>query len=252
MNDGHHYDLEKLNPDKLRLKKRRSLLKKTIIFSIVIGLIGLKLLSLSVLTQLAISSYNKNNPSQSLQRLSPLGIANVIETYKFHFNKGDALFINGEYDKAEKSFRTAQKSVPKDFFCQLTLNLVLSMEAQADQFLSAKNYDKAIEKYDEIKIIVRDAKCGFSEAEQSADGKMQKVAENSKQKSDQAKQTRNGDNAQENKNTNQEENRQPSKDQQEKINNNTEQNIRKRQERQAQKNADNATKSDRKYDSKNW
>lgn len=253
MNNDQIYDLEKLEPEKLRLKKRKKLFKRTIILSVVCLVIAFKLMSLTIFTAGAISSLNANNAPQAIQRLSPIGLLNIIEGFKFHFNIGDAYYRNGEFVKAENSFRNAQKSVPKSFFCQLTLNLVLSIEAQADQAVLAKDYDKAILKYDEVKAIVRDSKCGFSVKEQKADESMKKVAEESKKKSDEAKQSRNGDKANE-KNKTQSKNTptEPSKEQSDKLTKNAERNIRLRQLRQSQNAGNDFDYSKRKYDAKNW
>lgn len=253
MNNDHTYDLEKLEPEKLRLKKRKALLKKTILISIISLLISIKLMSLTILTAGAISSLNSNNPDQANQRISPLGILNLIEGYKYNFNKGDVLYRKGEFAKAESNFRTAQKSVPKNFYCQLTLNLVLSIEAQADQAVEAKDYDKAIIRYDEIKAIVRDSKCGFSQDEKKADDKMKKIAEESKKKSDEAKQSRNGDKSDQKGDKKEQSNQnEPTKDQQDKLTKNAEKNIRLRQLRQSQNAGNDFDYSKRKYDAKNW
>lgn len=248
------YDLEKLNPDKLRLKKRKLLFKRTAIVSFVVIVIAIKLLSLSVLTGSANSYLKANNAQKAIQTLSPLGLLNVIEGYKYHFNKGDAYFRNGEYQKAEAQFRTSQKSVPKNFYCRVTLNLVLSLEAQADQAVTAKDYDKAVVIFDEIKAIVRDAQCKNIVEETKADEQMKQVAERSTKKSDEAKQARNGEKSDQNgkPQTDTTKQNQPTKDQQDKLQKNAEQNIRLRQKR-AQENANsNFDYNARKYDAKNW
>ncbi len=248
MNDNKPYDLEKLNPDKLRLKKRHILFKRFFVATIIIAVISLKLMSLSILTGGAISSLKANNPGQAIQRLLPLNILNIIETYKLYFNKGNALFIKGDYPNAEKNYREAQKSAPKEFLCQITFNLILSIEAQADKAVEDKDYDKAVDRYEEIIAIVKNTKCGFTTSEKSAEEKMKNSAKEGKEKSDKAKQDRNGEKQKvkpdEQKD---EENKPPTDEQQKKLDENNQKSNKKRQE-----NEQDRSYSEREYDAKNW
>jgi len=248
MNDNKPYDLEKLNPDKLRLKKRRILFKRFFVATLIIAVISLKLMSLTILTGGAISSLKANNPGQAIQRLFPLKILNIIETYKLYFNKGNALFIKGDYPSAEKNYREAQKSAPKEFLCQITFNLILSIEAQADKAVEDKDYDKAVDRYEEIVAIVKNTKCGFTLSEKEAEGKMKKSAEEGKEKSDKAKQDRNGDKEKVKPNEQKDaKDPTPTDEQQRKLDESNENSSKKRQQREQDR-----SYSDRKYDAKNW
>ena len=248
MNNNAPYDLEKLNPDKLRLKKRRILLKRFFVATIIIAVISLKLMSLTILTGGAISSLKANKPGQALQRLFPLNIFNIIETYKLYFNKGNALFIKGDYPSAESNYREAQKSAPEEFLCQITFNLILSIEAQADKAVEDKDFDKAVDRYEEIIAIVKNTKCGFTTSEKAAEEKMKKSAKESKEKSDKAKQDRNGEKEKVKPNEQKEGNDPtPTEEQEKKLEESNENSRQKRQQREQDR-----TFNDRKYDAKNW
>jgi len=248
MNDNAPYDLEKLNPDKLRLKKRRILFKRFFVATIIIAVISLKLMSLTILTGGAISSLKANKPGQALQKLLPLNILNIIETYKLYFNKGNALFIKGDYPSAESNYREAQKSAPKEFLCQITFNLILSIEAQAEKAVEDKDFDKAVDRYEEIIAIVKNTKCGSSSSEKAAEEKMKKSAKEGKEKSDKAKQDRNGDKEKVKPNEKKDSNDPtPTDEQERKLNESNENSSKKRQQ-----NNEDKSYNDRKYDAKNW
>ena len=254
MTDSNLYDLDKLNPDKLRLTKRRKLFKRTVVLSIVGLLVAIKFMSPTILTSVAISAYNVKDSQKALRYLWPLQVLNVFEPYKYYLNSGDVKFQKADFAGAESQFREAQKLVPKSNFCQITINLVLSIEAQADALAAAKNYDKAIERYDEIKAIVLDSKCGNSENEKTADNKSKEVEKRSSDKSDAAKKARNGDSTEKSATEKQEEQKaeQLTEDQTEKLQQSEQNSSRLRQQSKQRKDSYDVDITKRKYDAKNW
>jgi Ca-activated chloride channel homolog len=254
MNNSGPYDLNKLNPDKLRLQKRKKLFKRSVLITILGTIIALKLMSPTLLTSASISAYNSKDFKAAKSRISLLKIINIIEPYKYYLNSGDAKYQLGDFPGAERDFREAQKLVPKDKFCQITLNLILSIEAQADSLAAKKDYDKAIERYDEIKALVIDSRCGNSEEEKKADSKSKEVEQRSSDKSDAAKKARNGDDS---KKTNSEQDQDQkadklTKDQTDKLQSAEAKSLKKRQQSQQRKDTNDFDLSKRKYDAKNW
>lgn len=254
MTDTNLYDLDKLHPDKLRLSKRKKLFKRTFAFTIMGLLIAFKLMSPTVFTAMAISAYNVKDSQKALRYLAPLQVLNIFEPYKYYLNSGDAKYQKADFAGAESQFRNAQKLVPKSNFCQITINLILSIEAQADALVAAKNYDKAIERYDEIKAIVLDSKCGNSDGEKTADYKSKEVEKRSSDKSDAAKKARNGDSTKKSASENAQEQKaeQLTKEQTEKLQKSEQNSSRLRQQSKQRKDSYDVDVSKRKYDGKNW
>jgi hypothetical protein len=56
-------------------------------------------------------------------------------------------------------------------------NLILSIEAQADKAVEDKDFDKAVDRYEEIIAIVKNTKCGSSSSEKAAEEKAAREAE---------------------------------------------------------------------------
>lgn len=63
----------------------------------------------------------------------------------------------------------------------MTINLALSIEAQADALAADKKYDEAIVRYDEVKTLATDGKCGGSQPENQAKQKLQQAEQRAKQ-----------------------------------------------------------------------
>jgi tetratricopeptide (TPR) repeat protein len=205
----------------------------------------------STLTSWALKAYKTNNPATALTRLKPIGLLNIIEGFKYPFNAGVMYYQKGDYTAAEAHFRQAQSLVPKQYYCQVTLNLVLAIEAQADAAVSAKDYDKAIERYDVLKAIVRNAKCGTSDAENKAGQKMEDASQRGDQKSGDAKKARNGDGDKKSDQSSTH-SQQPSQQQEQQLEKSMEQSMRARQQQSQQDASSNKGTNDRKYDAKNW
>jgi hypothetical protein len=244
------YDLSKLTPDKTRLARRKKLLKQTMVASIVIFIGGFLLTMPNAITGKALKSYFKNDFNGAARTLRILTFPNMIESYKLHLNTGDSHYQLGKFKEAESQFRAAQELAPSKYYCQMTINLALSIEAQADALASEKKYDEAIVRYDEVKTLATDGKCGGSKPENQAKQKLQQAEQRAQSKSDQAKQARNGDKAEDQQKDTGEQN-QPDPAQEQKLKNAAAESakIRAKRQQQRQSSQDN---SEHKYDAKNW
>ena len=245
------YDLSKLTPDKTRLEKRKKLLKRTLVPSAVVLLIGLFLVAPNVITGGAIKSYYGANYDAALRSLKLLSFPNMIESYKYHLNAGDVYYGKKDYKNAEERFRAARDLTPKQYYCQITINLALTIEAQADELVSAKQYDQAIVRYDEIKAIVTESDCGLSVSEKEAGATMEKVGERSNEKSDQAKKARNGDQGDKTDEQADSKQSEPTQSQEQQLKDAADKAAKSRATRQQQRQSNYDT-SEHKYDAKNW
>lgn len=173
MNPTRPFDLDRLNFDKHRLAKRRKLLLVSLIPCLVIGVVALKLISLSALATIAHSSYQSGDYDRTANTLSPLRTGNWFEPYLVHFDQANARYKQGDYQQAEESYRRALETVPEERECDVRINLALSIIGQADALLAQKSYDQAIVRYDDAKAVVYDGQhsCGvqFNDQSSSAD-----------------------------------------------------------------------------------
>lgn len=207
MSNQRPFDLAKLDFEGRRLRRRKRLLLYSLPVCILCLLLAIKLLSIPVFSSIAQQSYTSTRYDNALGWLGPLRIFNWLEPFKVSYNSGNALYGKGKYVEAEARFRHALELVPFEYECDVRINLALSIEAQADAFLAEKQYDQAIVRYDGVKAVLYDGQdsCGvqFNEVALGDDtggsGSNSQVARDIEkrvqQKSDAAKQARNGDEA---------------------------------------------------------
>lgn len=201
-----------------RAKKRKKLLKISIPVTALVLVLSFLLMFPTLMTNRAIEAYEDNDPSGSLSKLSLIKYPNLYEKYKYHLNTGDAHYLGQDYILAEKSFRRAQKLVPKKHFCKITINLILSLEAQADAFSTQKKYDEAADLYDEIIKINDETKCAENSSENAASEKMQEASDRAEEKKEKNEKQQNdesnndGDGDEESRNPDE-----PSQDQQDQL-----------------------------------
>lgn len=195
------YDLELLDFDGIRLKKRRKLLRRSCVPMLVVVLVAIKLVSTSGLTKLGNTAYYSADTS-SVQYYRATTIFNFYERYVGYFNYGDSLYMKADYAGAQKQFEKALNYVPTAKGCIVRLNLALTLEREGDSALSEKKYDQAMTFYAQALTVLEQGKCADVSSAQNKQGNGGKE-ENSKKageaekrvkgKSDQAKLARNGD-----------------------------------------------------------
>ncbi|MEO8863164.1 MAG: tetratricopeptide repeat protein, partial [Candidatus Saccharimonadales bacterium] len=153
------FDLNKMDFDTIRLKRRRRLLLRSLPFTVIALIIGIKLVSLSALTSWGIKAYSTKDYSASASRLKPLLFINRMERYKAPFNEGTALLQAGKYQEAQKQLEESLKYVPDKKECTVRINLAISLEMQADLLAGNQKYDQAIIVYDQAKAVIAQGSC---------------------------------------------------------------------------------------------
>ncbi len=251
------FDLGKLDFEGIRRRRRRKLLLFSLPVCFVIVMIALKLLSLPILSQIAHSYYMNGRYDIAHGVLKPLGLANWFESYKQPFNQGNALYKKGDFVGAEAHYRTALVTVPEEKECDVRINLALAIEAQADEFLGKKNFDKAIIRYDDVKAVLQDGKdaCGVQFSDDKDGGATsERIEKRVTEKSDSAKRQRNNDEATTGEGAEGEaSDTHSTKDKLEELEKkSTDAQKERAQRQQTQRQSGEWEKSDRSYDDKNW
>jgi tetratricopeptide (TPR) repeat protein len=259
MNPKKPYDLAKLDFEGQRKKKRKKLFKYTAIPIVIFLVVGIKLVSLSVINSMALKSYTTGKFVSAASQLQPLKVMNFIEPYIVHFNRGDALYRAGNFEGAQGEFETALRNAPENKTCIVRFNLVLALEAQGDKAVDDKDYDKAILKYDGAKAVIEGgASCAKSNNEESkkAAQKSEEADKRIEAKSEEAKQARNGDdkggsNGDKSESTEEQETEKPSEEQQEQLQEKQD-NAQRQRQKDMQRDRVDYDKNPGKYDRKVW
>ncbi|MBD8539046.1 hypothetical protein [Frigoribacterium sp. CFBP 8751] len=131
--------------EQYRKRLRRRLLLWSAPVVLVVLLVALKLLSLPTFAALTQWSYGDQQFERSASLSEPLGVANVVEPWVHHFDRGTAYAQIGVLDVARQEFVTALDLAPDDatISCVIRVNLVLTIEAQGDAALLELRYADA-------------------------------------------------------------------------------------------------------------
>nr|BFF13689.1 hypothetical protein GCM10025699_49920 [Microbacterium flavescens] len=128
-----------------RRRLRRRLLLWSLPVVLIVLLVAAKLLSMPVFAALTQWSYADREFERSTSLSEPLGIANVIEPWVHHFDRGTGYAQIGVLDVARTEFATALELAPDDptISCVIRTDLVLTIEAQGDAALLELRYADA-------------------------------------------------------------------------------------------------------------
>jgi len=131
--------------EQYRKRLRRRLLLWSAPVVLVVLLVALKLLSLPTFAALTQWSYGDQQFERSASLSEPLGVANLVEPWVHHFDRGTAYAQIGVLDVARQEFVTALDLAPEDatISCVIRVNLVLTIEAQGDAALLELRYADA-------------------------------------------------------------------------------------------------------------
>jgi hypothetical protein len=131
--------------EQYRSRLRRRLLLWSAPVVLLVLLVALKLLSLPAFAALTQWSYADRAFERSASSSEPLGVANVVEPWVHHFDRGTAYAQIGVLDVARQEFVTALDLAPEDatISCVIRVNLVLTIEAQGDAALLELRYADA-------------------------------------------------------------------------------------------------------------
>lgn len=146
-----------------RLRRRRLLLAWGAVPVLAALAVALKLLSLSVFAQQAIWAFDAKDGAGVSSAADGLGVADVIETHKSHFARGDAYVLAGDYTRARAAFEEALRRTGPDDECTVRVNLALSIEKLAVAAQEAGDPARATSLYDDGLAVVEDAPEGCFE-----------------------------------------------------------------------------------------
>ena len=154
-----------LNPsivdqEHIRKLRRKRLFNFFILPIVILTLVGGFLLRTEFFNLLYRASYNANNYSSAKTYTDMQNLANIIEPYIIYFDRGNALYMGGDYSSAENEYRSALlENPPKSMLCKVYVNLSLSIEKQGDNEFDDKNYDNALILYNSAEAILYENNC---------------------------------------------------------------------------------------------
>ncbi len=167
-----------LNPnvvdqEHIRKLRRKRLLNFSILPIIILSLVGGFLLRTGLFNLLYGASYSANNYSSAKTYTDIQNLANIIEPYIIYFDRGNILYMGGDYSSAENEYRSALlENPPKSILCKVYVNLSLSVEKQGDDEFDDKKYDNALVLYNSAEAILYENNCAAkNDNEESKDSR---------------------------------------------------------------------------------
>ena len=146
-----------------RLRRRRLLLAWGLVPVLAALALALKLLSMTVFAQQAIWAFDGKDGAGVSAAADGMGVADIVETHKSHFARGDAYVLAGDYARARAAFEEALRRTGADDECTVRVNLALSIEKLAAAAREAGDPARATSLYDEGLAVVEDAPEGCFE-----------------------------------------------------------------------------------------
>ncbi|WP_077487776.1 tetratricopeptide repeat protein [Sinomonas mesophila] len=140
-----------------RMRRRRRLLAWGLLPVLAALLVAAKLLGMSVFAQQAIWAFDAKDGAGVSSAADGMGVADVVETHKSHFARGDAYVLAGDYARARAAFEEALRRTGPDDECTVRVNLVLSIEKLADAANVSGDTARATSLYDEGLAVVEAA-----------------------------------------------------------------------------------------------
>lgn len=136
---------------------RRALRRVLLIAAVVVGLAGVKLVSIAWLSARGEQAYEVSDYGGSEGAYEMLLVGNVVERWKAPNNVGVARFLRNDLAGAERAFRDALTLAPNR--CEVRFNLVITIEASGDQRRAAGDVLGARTRYEEAEELVNEARC---------------------------------------------------------------------------------------------
>jgi hypothetical protein len=141
-----------LGPARLRLRRR--LLIYSAPLTVVALVVIVKLISVVVAGNSAVSSFNHGDGSAVRADAAVLGIANVVEPAKAPFAAGTAAVLDGRLGDADAHFVAALARTDAAHSCPVRVNLELVRETQGDRAAAAGDRASADERYASALAVV--------------------------------------------------------------------------------------------------
>ena len=140
-----------------RMRRRWRLLAWGLVPVLAALLVAAKLLSMSAFAQQAIWAFDAKDGAGVSAAADGMGVADVVETHKSHFARGDAYVLAGDFARARAAFEEALRRTGADDECTVRVNLVLSIEKLADAAKGSGDTGGATTLYDEGLAVVEAA-----------------------------------------------------------------------------------------------
>ena len=140
-----------------RLRLRRRLLIYSAPMTVVALLVAVKLISVVVTGNSAVSAFASRDANAVRADAAVLGVANVLEPAKAPLAAGAAAVLDGRLTDADSDFATALARTDATRSCPVRVNLELVRETQGDRAAAAGDRARADERYAGALAIVDDA-----------------------------------------------------------------------------------------------
>ncbi len=146
---------------------RRSLRRRLLLVSlpvvVVVVLVALKLLSMPVLAAVSQATYGARSYENSVAAADGLGVANVVERWVQHFDRGAALGQIGLLEESRSELERALALVPASdttSSCRVRTDLVLVVEQQGDSAVLDQQFARADAFYKQSLALLQGAPGG--------------------------------------------------------------------------------------------
>lgn len=175
------FNLELLNQDKIRSKKRRQLLFYALIPLIILTFTTIFFLRTGIYniiysTGIAGEAYGLPTTATKLQM-----VGNLIDPYLPYYNSGYIKLIKAESREdlvaAETDFRESLKhNPPEERLCAVYGNLSYSIELQADLLFNNQQYNDALVSYNQAESLLFENGCASKDDNQTGKDEQSEVA----------------------------------------------------------------------------
>ncbi len=146
-----------MTPRPARLRLRRRLLIYSAPLTMVAMLVAVKLISLVVAGNSAVSAFARGDGDAVRSDAAVLGVVNVVEPAKAPFVAGTAAVLDGRLDEADGYFTAALARTDTAVSCPVRVNLELVRETQGDRAAAAGDRSRADERYASALAVIGDA-----------------------------------------------------------------------------------------------
>ena len=162
-----------LRPTRLRLRRR--LLIYSAPLTAVMLVVIVKLISVAVAGNSAVSSFNRGDGSAVGADAAVLGIANLVEPAKAPFAAGTAAVLDGRLGDADAHFVASLARTDAAHSCPVRVNLELVRETQGDRAAAAGDRAGADERYVSALAVVDAAPHGCFSGNSDPDPQRQAI-----------------------------------------------------------------------------
>jgi hypothetical protein len=146
---------------------RRSLRRRLLLVSLpvvaLVVLVAIKLLSMPLLAAVSQATYGATSYESSVTAADGLGVANVVERWVQHFDRGAALGQIGLLEESRSELERALALVPTSdatSSCRVRTDLVLVVEQQGDSAVLDQQFARAVAFYTQSLALIQGAPGG--------------------------------------------------------------------------------------------